>query len=184
MPHVSVKSSISGGYIFSFISFAILQFSPALKKWVYHYHSSSSSEVFWTKNSKHIKKEASVTLSFYYILIQFCLFWSMTINFVWSRFHYSQIVHFLQNSLYGLFYYIFYQLRENCPNTEFFLVRIFLYLYRIRRLAPRISVFSSANTGIYGPEKTPYLDTFHAVIGKYFQKFCLLDLLQFFWVTL
>ena len=108
MPHLSVKSSISGGYIFSFISFAILQFSPALKKWVYHYHSSSSSEVFWTKNSKHIKKEASVTLSFYYILIQFCLFWSMTINFVWSRFHYSQIVHFLQNyyMVYSVTYFI------------------------------------------------------------------------------
>ena len=37
-------------------------------------------------------------------------------------------------------------LREKCPNTEFFLVRI----------SP---VFSS-NAGKYGPEKTPYLDTF------------------------
>ena len=27
-----------------------------------------------------------------------------------------------------------------------------------------IDVFSS-NTGKYGPEKTPYLDTFHAVLG-------------------
>ena len=34
-----------------------------------------------------------------------------------------------------------------CPNTEFFLVRFF-------RL----------NAGQYGPEKTPHLDTFHAVI--------------------
>ena len=33
-------------------------------------------------------------------------------------------------------------LREKCPNTEF---------------------FSGPNTGKYGPEKTPYLDTFHAV---------------------
>ena len=36
-------------------------------------------------------------------------------------------------------------LREKCPNTEFFLVRIF------------------PNTGKYGPEKTPYLDTFQTV---------------------
>ena len=43
-------------------------------------------------------------------------------------------------------------LREKCPNTEFFLVRIFLY-----------SPVFGLNTGIYGPEKTPYLDTFHAV---------------------
>ena len=42
-------------------------------------------------------------------------------------------------------------LREKCPNTEFF-----------GRDTPYLSVFSS-NTGKYGPEKTPYLDTFHAV---------------------
>ena len=41
-------------------------------------------------------------------------------------------------------------LREKCPNTEFFLVY------------GEISAFSP-NTGKYGPEKTPYLDTFHAV---------------------
>ena len=35
------------------------------------------------------------------------------------------------------------------PNTEFFLVRYF-------------SVFNPI-TGKYGPEKTPYLDTFHTV---------------------
>ena len=51
-------------------------------------------------------------------------------------------------------------LRKKCPNTEFFLVRIFLYSDGIRRFSP--------NTGKYGLEKTPYLDTFHAVyhIGK------------------
>ena len=47
-------------------------------------------------------------------------------------------------------------LREKCPNTEFFLVRIFPYL----------SVFSP-NTRKYGPEKTLYLDTFHAVEDIY-----------------
>ena len=41
-----------------------------------------------------------------------------------------------------------HSLREICPNPEFFLVCIFLY------------------SGKYGPEKTPYLDTFHAVTGR------------------
>ena len=40
-------------------------------------------------------------------------------------------------------------LREKCPNTEFF-------------SGPYFPVFSS-NTGKYGPEKSPYLHTFHAV---------------------
>ena len=35
-------------------------------------------------------------------------------------------------------------LREKCPNTELFLVRV-------------------QSTGKYGPKKTPYLDTFQAV---------------------
>ena len=38
---------------------------------------------------------------------------------------------------------------EKCPNTEFF-------------SGPYLSVFSP-NVGKYGPEKTPYLDTFQAV---------------------
>ena len=44
-------------------------------------------------------------------------------------------------------------LREKCPNAEFFLVRIFLY----SNIQP--------NTGKYGPEKTPSLGTFHAVLN-------------------
>ena len=40
-------------------------------------------------------------------------------------------------------------LHEKCPYTEFFLARIF-------------SAFG-LNMGKYGPEKTPYLDTFHTV---------------------
>ena len=39
-------------------------------------------------------------------------------------------------------------LREKCPNTEFFLVRI-------------LRIWT--NTGKYGPEKIPYLDIFRAV---------------------
>ena len=45
---------------------------------------------------------------------------------------------------------------------SFFLVCIFLYSDWIRRFMELISVFSR-NTGKYGPEKTPYLDTFHTV---------------------
>ena len=57
-----------------------------------------------------------------------------------------------------------YSLREKCPNTDFFfLVRIFPHIDWIRRDTERyLSVFSP-NTGNYGPEKTPYLDTFHTV---------------------
>ena len=47
-------------------------------------------------------------------------------------------------------------LREKCPITEFFLVCIFLYSDWIWKI-------TSPNTGKYGPEKTPHLDTFHAV---------------------
>ena len=47
-------------------------------------------------------------------------------------------------------------LRKKCPNTEFFLVRIFLYLDWI-----------SPNTGKWGPGKTPYLDIFCAVFFRF-----------------
>ena len=53
-------------------------------------------------------------------------------------------------------------LREKCQNTEFFLVRIFLYWDWIGRDTEYLSVFSP-NTEKYGPEVTPYLDTFHVV---------------------
>ena len=45
---------------------------------------------------------------------------------------------------------------EKCLNTELFLVRIFLY-------SDWIQENTDLNTGKYGPEITPYLDTFHAV---------------------
>ena len=41
-------------------------------------------------------------------------------------------------------------LRKRCPNTEF-------------RICPYFPLFSP-NTGKYGPEISPYLDTFHAVL--------------------
>ena len=52
---------------------------------------------------------------------------------------------------------------EKLPDTEFFLVRIFPHSDRIRRDTKYLSVFSP-NAGKYGPEKTSYLDTFHAVL--------------------
>ena len=54
-------------------------------------------------------------------------------------------------------------LREKCPNTEFSLVRIFPHSDWIRKDTSYLSVFSP-NAGKYGPEKTPYLDTFHTVL--------------------
>ena len=53
-------------------------------------------------------------------------------------------------------------LLEKCPDTEFFLVRIFLHSAWIRRDTPYLSIFSS-NAEKYEPEKNPYLDTFHTV---------------------
>ena len=53
-------------------------------------------------------------------------------------------------------------LREKCPNTDFFLVRIFPRLDWIRTDTSYLSVFSP-NARKYGPEKTLYLNTFHAV---------------------
>ena len=44
-------------------------------------------------------------------------------------------------------------LREKCPNTEFFLVHIFPHS-------------DCRNAGKYGVEKTPYLETSHAMIAK------------------
>ena len=54
---------------------------------------------------------------------------------------------------------LFWSLREKCLNTELFLVRNFLYLNWIQ-----VNLHSQSNTGKYVPEKTPNLDTFHAVL--------------------
>ena len=54
--------------------------------------------------------------------------------------------------------YVYIAQAELCPNTELFLVRIFLYSDWIRRDTPYLSVFSP-NTGKNGPEKSLYLDT-------------------------
>ena len=54
-------------------------------------------------------------------------------------------------------------LREKCPHTEFFLVRIFSHSDYMRRDNPYLSVFSP-NAGKCGPEKTLYFEPFHALI--------------------
>ena len=51
-----------------------------------------------------------------------------------------------------------FSLREKCPNTEFFLVRIYPHSNWIRR-DTELSAFSP-NAGKYRPEKTPYWDIF------------------------
>ena len=56
-------------------------------------------------------------------------------------------------------------LREKCPNTKFFLVRILPHPDWIRRDTKYLSVLSP-NAGKYGPEKTPYLNTFHTVVNS------------------
>ena len=67
-----------------------------------------------------------------------------------------------------------FSLREKCPNTEFFLVRIFLYSDWIRRFSPN-SLWIQKK---YGSEKTPYLNTFHAVFE------CLMNLMIMWFVRL
>ena len=57
-------------------------------------------------------------------------------------------------------------LYEKCPNMEFFLVCIFPHSDWIQTDTLYLSVFSP-NAGKYGPEKTPYLDTFHTVRVTY-----------------
>ena len=75
-----------------------------------------------------------------------------------------------------------HSLREKCPNKEFFLVCVFLYSHfpsfglnterylirteygEIRSISPfSVQMRENANTGKYRSEKTPHLDTFHAV---------------------
>ena len=60
-----------------------------------------------------------------------------------------------------------YTLREKCPSTEFFLARIFPHSDWItERYSVSLCVFSPNG---YGPDKTPYLDTFRAVMDEHNQ---------------
>ena len=83
--------------------------------------------------------------------------------------HHSPIT--LSNGLHYLFYLsfiihsLFIQLYcvKSVRNTELFLARIFPHSDWIRRDTKYVSVFSP-NAGKYGPDITPYLNTFHAVV--------------------
>ena len=59
---------------------------------------------------------------------------------------------------------VLYTVRKKSPNMEIFLVRIFPHSAWIRRDTEYFSVFIW-NAGKYGPKKTPYMDTFHAVVA-------------------
>ena len=67
---------------------------------------------------------------------------------------------------------------NKCPNTELFLVLIFPHSEWIRRDTSYLSVFTP-NAEKYGPEITPYLDTFHTV--TFTQSIDLWLLLYFSW---
>ena len=54
-------------------------------------------------------------------------------------------------------------LREKCPNTEFF--DPYFPAFRLNTERYRVQIrYIGPNAGKYGPEKTPYLDTFYAVL--------------------
>ena len=73
---------------------------------------------------------------------------------------------------------LYVSLCEKCPNTELFLVGI-LHSDWIRRDTSYLSEFSR-NAGKYGPEMTPYLDTFHKVIFLWLlqKKFTIIEQLR------
>ena len=72
-----------------------------------------------------------------------------------------------QRQLKGLINDCLRPLRQKCPNTESFWVRIFPPSDWIRRDTRYLSVFSP-NVGKYRPEKTSHLNAFHTVV---FQKY-------------
>ena len=78
---------------------------------------------------------------------------------------------------YCQFWTWYYYCVKSVQIRSFFLVRIFPYLDWVRRDTPYISVFSP-NEVKYGPEKTPYLDTFHVVEKPWLKQ--LLSLKNFF----
>ena len=83
-----------------------------------------------------------------------------------TNFLFTFITHKIWEHLAGVFTV---SLREKCPNTEFFLVQILAHSDWIWRDSLNLFIFSP-NAGKYGPEKTLYLDTFHAVLKLYSQR--------------
>ena len=94
--------------------------------------------------------------------VEICHF--MEINPVYTLTHFRTMFHFYT---FGVLVVLVglereHKMGQKCPNTEFFLVRIFPHLDCIRRDTLYLFIFSS-NAGKYGPEKTPCLDTFREV---------------------
>ena len=83
--------------------------------------------------------------------------------FILPKIQNQPFIGILQNSCFWKLDKIIWKtLCEMCPNTGFFLVCIFPHSDWVRRDTKYLSVFSP-NAGKYRPEKTLYLDTFHAV---------------------
>ena len=105
-------------------------------------------------------------VNYVFFLVNFLLFWVVD----------KPLIIFTDYCLSTFFFWVFQEivlvtfwsikkdvLREKCPNTEYFLVCIFLHSDWIRRDTKYLSVFSP-NARKYGPENTPYLNTFHTVL--------------------
>ena len=93
------------------------------------------------------------------------IYWQYINSFTSSYIHFLETVTRKWTTLFAPKIFKLYQKRktlcEKCPNTEL-LVRIFLHSDWIWRDTPYLSVFS-LNKGKYGPEKSLYMGTFHAV---------------------
>ena len=113
-----------------------------------------------------------------------CLSAPVAITPLW-RWLYPSISIYIYLSIYLSFYLSICFAMEGTAwkesNTELLLACIFLYSDWIRRFTPQIFVFSP-NTGKYGPEIIPYLDTFHAV--RVFGQVKFKDIIYFFKVEM
>ena len=108
----------------------------------------------------HYFTQAPHYLAIYFIYFLYPL-WLIFYNFLPWKFNYCisyffNHLFFLVFSISGTQYWInvALPLRENCPNMEFFWSVFFCIRTEYRKLYL---------DWIYGIEKTPYLDTFHAV---------------------
>ena len=114
---------------------------------------------------------------------------------IWQKMHFLMLAYSIfvrWTTIHSMWNTIWHPLREKCPNTEFFLVRIFPHLDWIRRDTKSVQIRSFFLVGLlahldwiwtdtksvwkYRPEQTPfriwtlayldtwYLDTFHTMI--------------------
>ena len=109
----------------------------------------------WITITRSVHQRMSITNEFIKHNVRYKLDWHLSTSNPW-------LYNLLWRGLKTRTLYFKEYLPNKYPDTEFFLVRILTYLGRIRRFTEKISEFSR-NAGKYGPEKTPYLDTFYAV---------------------